>query len=214
MNVTLRLRGESVRGPVHGLLTPNGQIPSLDKLLRDGQASHKRIRENEMIIQRTSKATLIEWLDQAQRLWIAAEVHGLKGKRFTVFAEQIGIDRSRAYELLKLHPYRDAVLTRCEKEDRWPGWERSLSWFKPASAPDADADVVGDAGPSIPAEVENIQAPREKSDEWGTPQELFDHHHRQYKFTLDVAARAALAKCKRYYTREDDGLKQKWTGSV
>jgi len=104
-------------GPIHGLLTTNRQVPSLDKLLRDGKASDKRIHANETIIRRTSKATLVEWLDQAQRLWTAAEIHGLKGKRFTVFAEQIGIDRTRAYELLKLYPYRDAVLTRCEKDD-------------------------------------------------------------------------------------------------
>jgi phage N-6-adenine-methyltransferase len=56
--------------------------------------------------------------------------------------------------------------------------------------------------------------PREKSDEWGTPQELFDHYHRQYHFTLDVAASAALGKCKRYCSREEDGLKQGWTGAV
>ena len=34
----------------------------------------------------------------------AAEHHDLKGKYFDVFARQIGIDRSSAYELLKLHP--------------------------------------------------------------------------------------------------------------
>ena len=61
-------------------------------------------------MRRFRKTVLIEWLDQAERLWIAAEKHGLKNKHFIVFAAQIGIDRSSAYELLKLHPNRKKVL--------------------------------------------------------------------------------------------------------
>ena len=55
---------------------------------------------------------------------------------------------------------------------------------------------------------------REKSDEWGTPQALFDHYNQEFQFTLDVAASAALAKCKRYFSIKDDGLRQKWSGTV
>jgi hypothetical protein len=91
MCTMLRTPSESV----HGLLSYSEGVPSLDKLVRDGRASSKRIHANETVIRRTSKATLIEWLDQAKRLWTAAEIHGLEGRRFTVFAEQIGIDRSR-----------------------------------------------------------------------------------------------------------------------
>ena len=81
-----------------------------------GEPAANASRQNrKTVVRRTSKATLIEWLDQARRLWIAAETHGLVGKRFTVFAEQIGIDRTRAYELMKRYLYRDPVLTRCEK---------------------------------------------------------------------------------------------------
>ena len=57
---------------------------------------------------------LIEWLDQAERLWIASEIHGLKDKHFVVFAAQIGIDRSSWYELLKLHPNRKQALAICQ----------------------------------------------------------------------------------------------------
>jgi phage N-6-adenine-methyltransferase len=49
--------------------------------------------------------------------------------------------------------------------------------------------------------------------EWGTPQDLFDALHAEFKFTLDVCATPELAKCKRYFTPEKDGLAQKWTGS-
>jgi phage N-6-adenine-methyltransferase len=33
-------------------------------------------------------------------------------------------------------------------------------------------------------------------------------------FTLDVCASAENAKCERYFTRDDDGLAQTWTGRV
>ena len=50
------------------------------------------------------------------------------------------------------------------------------------------------------------------SDEWETPQALFDGLNDEFGFTLDVCATAENAKCKRYFTKEQDGLKQYWTG--
>ena len=47
---------------------------------------------------------------------------------------------------------------------------------------------------------------------YGTPHALFDHYHRIYKFTCDVASTAKLAKCKKFFTPEQDGLKQVWRG--
>ncbi len=49
--------------------------------------------------------------------------------------------------------------------------------------------------------------------EWGTPQDLFDALNAEFKFTLDVCATPDLAKCKRYFSPEKDGLSQNWTGS-
>ena len=49
--------------------------------------------------------------------------------------------------------------------------------------------------------------------EWSTPQDLFDKLHSEFKFTLDVCATPGLEKCKHYYSPEQDGLAQKWTGS-
>lgn len=49
-------------------------------------------------------------------------------------------------------------------------------------------------------------------DDRGTTPELFDPLHERFRFTLDVAAAPHNAKCDRYYTREDDGLSQSWTG--
>jgi phage N-6-adenine-methyltransferase len=50
--------------------------------------------------------------------------------------------------------------------------------------------------------------------EWETPQDLFDRLNAIYGFTLDVCATPENAKCARYFTREEDGLEQRWTGRV
>lgn len=49
-----------------------------------------------------------------------------------------------------------------------------------------------------------------KSDEWATPQALFDKLNQSYKFTLDPCATAQTAKCSKYFTLEDDGLSKSW----
>jgi len=48
--------------------------------------------------------------------------------------------------------------------------------------------------------------------EWATPQELFDRLNAQYHFETDVCATAENAKCGKFYTKEQDGLKQDWGG--
>lgn len=48
--------------------------------------------------------------------------------------------------------------------------------------------------------------------DWETPPELFDPLNEEFHFTLDVCATAQNAKCTRFFTPEEDGLKQKWTG--
>lgn len=44
--------------------------------------------------------------------------------------------------------------------------------------------------------------------EWATPQELFERLNAQYHFETDVYATAENAKCGKFYTKEQDGLKQ------
>jgi len=51
-----------------------------------------------------------------------------------------------------------------------------------------------------------------KTDNWPTPQKLFDELHSEFAFTLDVCAAEDNAKCSVYFTRECDGLKQTWQG--
>ncbi len=48
------------------------------------------------------------------------------------------------------------------------------------------------------------------NDEWETPQDLFDVLNAEFKFELDVCALGSSAKCKRYFTPDDDGLTKDW----
>ena len=48
---------------------------------------------------------------------------------------------------------------------------------------------------------------------WETPQWLFDLLDDEFHFRLDVCALPENAKCKKYYTPDDNALEQEWTGS-
>ena len=50
--------------------------------------------------------------------------------------------------------------------------------------------------------------------EWATPGWLFEALHREFGFTVDVCATAENAKCARFYSRAQDGLRQEWGGEV
>lgn len=52
------------------------------------------------------------------------------------------------------------------------------------------------------------------TDQWATPQSLFDKLNEEFHFTLDVCADASNAKCPNYFTKEQDGLKQDWSGHM
>lgn len=53
-----------------------------------------------------------------------------------------------------------------------------------------------------------------KSNEWETPQDLFDKLNNKYKFTLDPCCTHENAKCDKHYTQEENGLNQDWGGEV
>ncbi|MBP3369672.1 MAG: adenine methyltransferase [Clostridia bacterium] len=50
------------------------------------------------------------------------------------------------------------------------------------------------------------------SDEWSTPIDLFEKLNAEYDFTLDPCADDMNHKCDKYYTKEQNGLVQDWTG--
>jgi len=51
-----------------------------------------------------------------------------------------------------------------------------------------------------------------KSEEWETPQDLYDYLNLDYRFTLDPCATKENAKCEKFFTMEDDGLSKSWEG--
>ena len=53
-----------------------------------------------------------------------------------------------------------------------------------------------------------------KSNEWTTPQYLFDELDDEFKFALDPCATDENAKCSKYFTIEDDGLSKDWSKDV
>ena len=46
--------------------------------------------------------------------------------------------------------------------------------------------------------------------EWPTPQGVFNELNDEFGFTLDPCATHENAKCEKYFTMDDDGLKQDW----
>lgn len=53
-----------------------------------------------------------------------------------------------------------------------------------------------------------------KTCEWATPQDFFDKLNAEFRFTLDPCADDSNHKCEKYYTAEQDGLKQDWSGET
>jgi phage N-6-adenine-methyltransferase len=53
-----------------------------------------------------------------------------------------------------------------------------------------------------------------KSDNWATPQWLFDKLNKNYNFTLDPCASQDNAKCSKFYTESDNGLTKSYTNET
>jgi phage N-6-adenine-methyltransferase len=50
------------------------------------------------------------------------------------------------------------------------------------------------------------------TEEWGTPQRLFDKLNEEFGFNLDVCATAVNRKCKNYFNKKHNALRQRWFG--
>lgn len=52
------------------------------------------------------------------------------------------------------------------------------------------------------------------TDLWATPRDFFDKLNAEFNFTLDPCATAENAKCEKFYTVVENGLKQNWEGET
>ena len=52
------------------------------------------------------------------------------------------------------------------------------------------------------------------TDQWATPQDLFERLHKVWSFELDVCALPENAKVPVYFTPQEDGLSQRWAPHV
>lgn len=52
------------------------------------------------------------------------------------------------------------------------------------------------------------------TDEWATPQELFNQLNDEFHFTVDVCASEENAKVNKYFTKDQDGLNQDWSDEI
>lgn len=52
------------------------------------------------------------------------------------------------------------------------------------------------------------------TDLWETPQDLFSELNKEFGFTLDPCSTHENAKCKKHFTKENDGLSQDWSKDI
>lgn len=64
------------------------------------------------------------------------------------------------------------------------------------------------------ARVRNDGRWHSRGSDWSTPQGLFNKLNAEFNFTLDVCASDWNAKCEKYFTEEQDALKQDWGNNV
>ena len=53
-----------------------------------------------------------------------------------------------------------------------------------------------------------------KDDSWETPPSLFNILDMEFNFTLDPCCTKQTAKCKKFFTKEEDGLIQDWSRDI
>jgi len=52
------------------------------------------------------------------------------------------------------------------------------------------------------------------SEEWATPQSFFDALNNEFHFDIDACASPRNAKCRIFYSKQDDGLSKIWSGVI
>ena len=101
---------------------------------------------------------------------------------------------------------------------RASGWlieEKSVDFVHNPSGELAGDRQVNCAHGDIPIPNRNAHVVKTSvRHDWKTPARLFHVLNREFGFTLDVAASAENAQCKRYFTIQENGLAQSWAGET
>jgi len=53
-----------------------------------------------------------------------------------------------------------------------------------------------------------------KTNEWTTPKDFYEILHKEFNFTLDPCATKNNSKCKKFYTKNDNGLTKDWSNET
>ena len=53
-----------------------------------------------------------------------------------------------------------------------------------------------------------------KTNEWTTPKDFYEILHKEFNFTLDPCATKTNSKCKKFYTKDDNGLTKDWSNET
>ena len=62
--------------------------------------------------------------------------------------------------------------------------------------------------------MKHVAAFMSTSEDWETPEEVFNFWNHEYEFNLDAAASADNARCSLFFTKEQDALRHPWVGNV
>lgn len=166
----------------------------------------------------------IEHVDDAKQLADKAAAASVWARRARLGEEQVNLAiiaklwaERRAGELLALtnRPGNPSGREGLRLADVGVTEKQSHEWQKLAAVPSEDFQAAIDEA----AAQGNISRARvmsvhysSQTDQWATPQDLFDELDAEFKFGLDVCASSDNAKCERHFTAEEDGLAQQWQG--
>lgn len=150
-----------------------------------------------------AQGVLREFNDDELRRWVEVE-----GKTQTEIAELVGRDQSqvsRRCQALGIRPSSNRGRPRIMQTHN-SGAEQE--------ATDEPEEVTGEVVSDEPEQVGRMEVHySSETDDWATPQDLFDQLDAEFNFDTDVCASEFNAKCPSFYSAEDDGLSQEWTGT-
>ena len=180
-------------------------------------ATSPRLAELEATIGRGLE-TFVE-VGEALREIHAAGLYRETHSTFEDYCDQRwSMSRPRAYELMQSATVVSAIADTGAVPPRNEAQTRPLAQLRerPEEMTEAWMEASADGEPTAAKVKEAVDRRRHdvhfssETDEWATPQDLFDKLDAEFKFELDVCALDSSAKCPTYFTPETDGLNQDW----